>query len=86
MTESTTCPKCSTVSHHPADIREGYCAVCHQFYEDDAESLIDKMERNAANLERMGREEPYSRAALALSVSIKKNIERERARISKEKK
>lgn len=24
-----TCPQCGRTSHHPEDVREGYCANCH---------------------------------------------------------
>ena len=26
-----TCPRCGSVSHHPEDIRHGYCGNCHAF-------------------------------------------------------
>lgn len=26
-----TCPKCLAVSHHPEDVRQGYCGRCHDF-------------------------------------------------------
>jgi hypothetical protein len=25
------CPKCGRTSHHPDDIREGYCGACHDW-------------------------------------------------------
>lgn len=25
------CPRCGRVSHHPDDIREGYCGACHDW-------------------------------------------------------
>jgi hypothetical protein len=28
------CPRCGTVSHHPMDITERYCGVCHQYHDD----------------------------------------------------
>lgn len=29
--EAFTCPSCGTVSHHPQDVRHGYCPRCHRF-------------------------------------------------------
>jgi hypothetical protein len=26
-----TCPRCGTVSHHPDDLKHGYCGRCHDF-------------------------------------------------------
>jgi len=26
-----TCPRCGAVSHHPMDIKEGYCGRCHDW-------------------------------------------------------
>lgn len=26
-----TCPKCTRTSHHPEDVRHGYCGACHEF-------------------------------------------------------
>jgi ribosomal protein L37E len=26
-----TCPRCGRTSHHPDDVREGYCAACHDW-------------------------------------------------------
>jgi hypothetical protein len=26
-----TCPRCGRTSHHPDDIREGYCGACHDW-------------------------------------------------------
>ena len=31
MAESFTCPKCGRTSHHPDDVREGYCGACHDW-------------------------------------------------------
>jgi len=28
---SITCPRCGKTSHHPDDVREGYCGACHDF-------------------------------------------------------
>lgn len=28
---SITCPRCGMTSHHPTDIREGYCGQCHDW-------------------------------------------------------
>jgi len=25
------CPRCGRVSHHPEDLRQGYCGACHDF-------------------------------------------------------
>lgn len=29
--KSITCPKCSMTSHHPMDIKYGYCGNCHEY-------------------------------------------------------
>jgi hypothetical protein len=29
-----TCPRCGRTSHHPDDIREGYCGACHDWTRD----------------------------------------------------
>ena len=29
--DSFECPRCGAVSHHPDDIREGYCGACHDW-------------------------------------------------------
>jgi hypothetical protein len=29
--ESYTCPRCESVSHHPEDVKQRYCARCHRF-------------------------------------------------------
>lgn len=29
--KSRKCPRCGTVTHHPKDLAEGYCARCHAF-------------------------------------------------------
>jgi hypothetical protein len=29
-----TCPRCKTVSHHPTDIEQRYCARCHEWADD----------------------------------------------------
>ena len=26
-----TCPRCGKVSHHPRDLQEGYCGLCHDW-------------------------------------------------------
>lgn len=26
-----TCPVCGRISHHPDDVREGYCGACHDW-------------------------------------------------------
>lgn len=31
MADSFTCPRCGRTSHHPDDIREGYCGACHDW-------------------------------------------------------
>lgn len=31
---SITCPRCSTTSHHPDDITQGYCGRCHWWTSD----------------------------------------------------
>lgn len=31
MPESITCGICSRTSHHPEDVRQGYCGNCHAF-------------------------------------------------------
>jgi hypothetical protein len=31
-----TCPCCGAVSHHPADLEQGYCARCHWWAGDPA--------------------------------------------------
>lgn len=28
---SFTCPACGMISHHPEDVRQGYCAKCHDW-------------------------------------------------------
>jgi hypothetical protein len=28
---SITCPRCGRTSHHPVDVREGYCGACHDW-------------------------------------------------------
>jgi len=33
-TNSTQCPRCKVVSHHPLDIEYGYCGDCYRFYDD----------------------------------------------------
>lgn len=30
------CPRCGMVSHHPDDVREGYCGACHDWTGDPA--------------------------------------------------
>jgi ribosomal protein L37E len=27
-----TCPRCGSISYHPEDIRNRYCAACHRFH------------------------------------------------------
>lgn len=29
--ESFTCPRCSRITHHPDDVREGFCGFCHDW-------------------------------------------------------
>jgi ribosomal protein L37E len=29
--QAFTCPRCGMTSHHPGDIREGYCGNCHDW-------------------------------------------------------
>jgi len=29
--ESFTCPACGRTSHHPEDLKHGYCGACHAF-------------------------------------------------------
>ena len=36
-----TCPRCGRTSHHPEDIREGYCAHCHAWTGDEARGIIE---------------------------------------------
>ncbi len=31
MPEPFTCPRCGRTSHHPTDVREGYCGACHDW-------------------------------------------------------
>jgi hypothetical protein len=31
---SITCPICAATSHHPEDVRQGYCGHCHAFTRD----------------------------------------------------
>lgn len=31
-----TCPRCGRTSHHPDDVRHGYCGACHAFTGDDS--------------------------------------------------
>lgn len=28
---SIRCPRCGRISHHPDDVREGYCGACHDW-------------------------------------------------------
>lgn len=28
---SITCPQCNRTSHHPEDVKYGYCGACHEF-------------------------------------------------------
>jgi ribosomal protein S27AE len=28
---SIECPRCGRISHHPDDVREGYCGACHDW-------------------------------------------------------
>ncbi len=35
---SYTCPRCGRTSHHPDDVREGYCGACHDWTRDREES------------------------------------------------
>jgi hypothetical protein len=34
MADTFTCPQCKTVSHHPTDIEQRYCARCHEWADD----------------------------------------------------
>lgn len=29
--DSFTCPRCGATSHHPMDVKEGYCGRCHDW-------------------------------------------------------
>jgi hypothetical protein len=31
VSDSITCPVCGMTSHHPEDIKQGYCGNCHAF-------------------------------------------------------
>jgi hypothetical protein len=31
VAETFTCPRCASVSHHPEDVRHGYCGACHDY-------------------------------------------------------
>ena len=31
MADSFTCPRCGRTSHHPDDVREGYCGACRDW-------------------------------------------------------
>jgi ribosomal protein L37E len=33
---SFTCPRCGRTSHHPDDVREGYCGACHAWTRDES--------------------------------------------------
>lgn len=46
-----TCPKCGATSHHPEDVRHGYCGRCHAFTRDEAERIVRLVRRPA--LERL---------------------------------
>lgn len=39
MGPSITCPKCLRTSHHPMDIREGYCGACHDWTSHPAKEI-----------------------------------------------
>jgi hypothetical protein len=34
--QSITCPDCGRTSHHPEDIKQGYCGFCHWWTSDPA--------------------------------------------------
>jgi hypothetical protein len=38
---SFTCPACGRTSHHPEDIRNGYCGACHAFTGTQAQAKRD---------------------------------------------
>lgn len=37
---SFTCPACGAVSHHPMDVRYGYCGRCHDFTGDPTDFIF----------------------------------------------
>lgn len=42
-----TCPVCGETSHHPDDVRHGYCGRCHAFTRDEAARVIRLTRRPA---------------------------------------
>lgn len=39
---SITCPICDATSHHPEDVKQGYCGHCHAFTRDCARGSCSK--------------------------------------------
>jgi hypothetical protein len=42
---SFTCPRCGRTSHHPDDVREGYCGACHDWTREPLSDSIDRIVR-----------------------------------------
>ena len=40
--DAFTCPRCGRTSHHPDDIREGYCGACHDWTGRDGDEQPDE--------------------------------------------
>lgn len=38
-----TCPRCSRTSHHPEDLRQGYCGACHDWTGDAARVAVTEL-------------------------------------------
>ena len=43
-----TCPRCGMTSHHPDDVREGYCGNCHDWTGDFYRHVMLAPGRNLA--------------------------------------
>lgn len=41
---SITCPRCNRTSHHPEDVRNGYCGNCHDWTDGHLSATIRSME------------------------------------------
>lgn len=44
---SFTCPACGATSHHPEDVRHGYCGRCHAFTRQEADGVFRLRRRPA---------------------------------------
>ena len=73
MVESITCPRCHRTSHHPVDVREGYCAACHDWTSLRLGVPVFSQERSFADTE-PAKDEP--RRALVRPASAQEVMDR----------